>query len=53
MTNNSDNRIVVAFHIGRGGQFYNPGHKTYKGEINFTQLCNSQNNYLYEVNRDS
>lgn len=53
MTNNSDNRIVVAFHIGRGGQFHNPGHKTYKGEINFTQLCNSNDQYLYEVNRDS
>lgn len=53
MTNNSDNRIVVAFHIGRGGQFNSPGHKTYKGEINFAQLCNSQNQYLSEVNRDS
>jgi len=53
MTNNSDSRIVVAFHVGRGGQFHNPGHKTYKGEINFAQLCNSQNQYLYEVNRDS
>lgn len=53
MTNNSDNRIVVAFHVGRGGQFHNPGHKTYKGEINFTQLCNSQSQYLSVVNRDS
>lgn len=53
MTNNSDNRIVVAFHVGRGGRFHNPGHKEYKGEINFLQLCNSQTQYLSEVNRDS
>lgn len=53
MTNNSDNRIVVAFHVGRGGRFHNPGHKEYKGEINFVQLCNSQIQYLNEVTRDS
>lgn len=23
---------IVAFHIGRGGRFYNPGHITYEGE---------------------
>ena len=53
MTKNIDSRTVVAFHIGRGGRFHNPGHKEYKGEINFLKLCNSQTQYLYKVNRDS
>ena len=29
---------IVAFHIGRGGRFYNPGHKTFIGEKKITDF---------------
>jgi hypothetical protein len=28
----NQSKIIVAFHIGRGGRFHNAGHKTYLGE---------------------
>lgn len=30
---NEIGKAIVGFHIGRGGQFYNPGHKTYNSNI--------------------
>ena len=33
-----ENQIIVAFHIGRGGRFYNAAHKTFLGELNFWDL---------------
>ncbi|MDD7304283.1 MAG: hypothetical protein SPF56_07240 [Bacteroidaceae bacterium] len=27
--NNTEKKIIVAFHVARGGQHFNPGHKTY------------------------
>lgn len=27
--NNTEKKIIVAFHMARGGQYFNPGHKTY------------------------
>lgn len=40
-----ENKIIVAFHIGRGGRFYNAGHKTFLGELNFSdlQMLNADN----------
>lgn len=32
--------IIVAFHIGRGGQFYNSGHKTFIGERKIDEFTN-------------
>ncbi len=29
---NSENKTIVAFHIGRGGRFYNEGHTSFIGE---------------------
>lgn len=52
MTNETENKIIVAFHIGRGGRFNNPGHKTFIGEKNLQDLIVANNQYLYEVNRD-
>lgn len=31
-------KIILAFHIGRGGRFNNPGHLTYLGEQAITEL---------------
>lgn len=46
------NRIIVAFHTGRGGRFYNPGHRTFIGEQNFQDLISLNSNNLFEQNRD-
>lgn len=35
MEQKNDNKIIVAFHIGRGGRFHNPGHKKFKGTYRF------------------
>jgi hypothetical protein len=47
------NKIIVAFHVGRGGRFYNPGHKTFIGERNFQDLLEMHSEYIYFRNRDS
>jgi len=46
------NRIIVSFHIGRGGRFYNNGHKSYLGEKTFKDLISMNEDSLYIVNRD-
>lgn len=33
------NNHIVCFHIGRGGSFNNPGHKTYVADIHCVQDC--------------
>ncbi|MBQ6963486.1 MAG: hypothetical protein IJP79_07280 [Paludibacteraceae bacterium] len=50
--NNNGNRIVVAFHIGRGGRFYNAGHRTFIGEKNFQELIQESSCNLYYHDRD-
>lgn len=52
-TNAMENKkIIVAFHVGRGGRFYNPGHTTFIGEMNLQELVTKRSDYLFEVNRD-
>lgn len=51
-TTKQENRVIVSFHIGRGGRFYNSGHKTYLGEKNFQDLIQSESGNLCIVNRD-
>lgn len=50
--NNNGNRIVVAFHIGRGGRFYNAGHRSFIGEKNFQELIEDSLNFLVYRDRD-
>ena len=45
-------KIIVTFHIGRGGRFYNSGHKTYKGEKSFKEIISENENHIYIKNRD-
>lgn len=45
-------KIIVAFHTGRGGRFYNPGHVSFIGEKNFQDLISLNSNNLFEQNRD-
>lgn len=45
-------KIIVAFHIGRGGRFHNAGHVTFIGEKNFQDLIQMNSNELFERNRD-
>lgn len=49
---NNSNRVIVAFHIGRGGHFNNPGFKTYLGELNFQDLQRRAANFISYVDRD-
>lgn len=44
--------IIVAFHVGRGGRFYNAGHVTYIGEKNFQDLIALNDSHIFERNRD-
>lgn len=50
----ANNRIIVAFHIGRGGKHFNPGHVTFIGEMDFQKLMRAGNNAdrLFEQDRD-
>lgn len=45
-------KIIVAFHTGRGGRFHNGGHVTFIGEKNFQDLILMNSNNLFEKNRD-
>ena len=47
-----DNKIIVAFHVGRGGRFNNQGHKSYIGEKDFQDLLNLNDANLFIYNRD-
>lgn len=47
-----ENQIIVAFHIGRGGRFYNAGHKTFLGELNFRDLQKLNADNIFHRNRD-
>jgi 2',3'-cyclic-nucleotide 2'-phosphodiesterase (5'-nucleotidase family) len=44
-------RVIVAFHVGRGGRFNNGGHITYIGESNFTDLIGLNDSHLYYQDR--
>lgn len=39
------------FHIGKGGHFNKPGHKTFEGIYSFDEVL-SRNNNTFEVHRD-
>lgn len=43
-----DKKIIVAFHIGRGGNYHNQGHKTYCGEKRIDEFTDD----LFLRNRD-
>jgi hypothetical protein len=44
---------IVAFHIGRGGRFHNPGHKSYNNNVkNFQHLLQLEYDHLYLHNVD-
>nr|DAL55899.1 MAG TPA_asm: hypothetical protein [Caudoviricetes sp.] len=43
--------LFVAFHISRGGKFYNPGYKTFEGEMSFYELCLLHSSDLFMRNR--
>ena len=45
-------KIIVAFHIGRGGRHNNPGHLTFIGEKNFQELLSLNSDNIFEHNRD-
>ncbi len=47
-----ENKIIVAFHIGRGGRFYNAGHKTFLGELNFRDLQELNADNIFYRDRD-
>lgn len=49
--NNTEKRIVVAFHIGRGGRFNNAGHVTFIGEKNFDELIQMNDEHLFYQDR--
>lgn len=51
MTNNT-NRIIVAFHIGRGGRYHNAGHCTFIGEKNLQDLITMNDANLFLRVRD-
>jgi len=40
MNTQTNSGITVAFHIGRGGRFYNSGHKEFLGEMDISKLIN-------------
>ena len=42
-----DTKIYVHFHIGRGGRFHNPGHRTFEDEKNFAQVVEDYYNDYY------
>lgn len=46
------NEIYVAFHIGRGGRFYDAGHTFFIGEFDFQELINRNSNDLFLRERD-
>jgi hypothetical protein len=48
----NSNKIIVAFHTGRGGRFHNAGHVTFIGEKNFQDLISMNSNNLFERNKD-
>lgn len=44
--------VVVAFHIGRGGRFFNSGHKTFMPSVNKLQDCFREDSYIYNEYED-
>lgn len=43
-----DQNMKVRFHIGRGGQFHNAGHKTYVGTVNDLSDCFGDSSIICE-----
>jgi len=39
--------LVVCFHTTRGGQFYNAGHKEYRGQKTFSELTSELGDVLF------
>ena len=42
----------VAFKVGRGGRFHNPGYISFYGEMTFAELVKEQSNDLFLRDRD-
>lgn len=43
---------IVAFHIGRGGRFHNPGHKTFNQHIQKLSDCFGENFFIFKEDED-
>lgn len=43
---------IVAFHIGRGGRFHNPGHKSYNPYIQKLSDCFGENFFIFNEDED-
>jgi len=41
--------LVVCFHTTRGGQFYNAGHKEYRGQKTFSELTSELGGILFFI----
>ena len=50
--NNEQKNVVVAFHIGRGGRFYNGGHKTFMPFVSKLQDCFGENFFINDEYED-
>lgn len=45
-------KLIVAFHIGRGGHYWNPGHLSYIGEKDFNDLLHLNSEHTFFNDRD-
>lgn len=43
---------IVAFHIGRGGRFHNPGHKSFNQHIQKLSDCFSSNSIIFQEDEE-
>ena len=46
------NKVIVCFHIGRGGRFYNAGYISYVGEMDINTVLEYQSKNVYYYDRD-
>jgi hypothetical protein len=44
--------IIVHFHVGRGGQFNNAGHKSFVGENDISDVISFRNDHIFIQDRD-
>lgn len=42
-----EKKLIVAFHVGRGGRFFNPGHKTFNGHVKRLSDCYEHNAFIH------
>lgn len=46
------NEYIVAFHIGRGGRFHNPGHKSFMPYVSKLSDCFSESSIIFQEDED-